>query len=129
MIDKMNRKNGFTVPDGYFDKLKGKLSAIPARGRRLSPVPYLALAACFAVMVLAGNFILRRTAGTTVSEDLVAYADIIPPSMPLEFAYDWIAGDDGQEADVEEADIASWLIENGTSVELIDYLSNENNPY
>ena len=53
------------VPKGYFDNLKDRLSQIPVQ-QRVSlwekVRPYVALAACFAISVTAGTFLLNRTA-------------------------------------------------------------------
>ena len=59
----MSKKIEYKVPDGYFENLKTRLSAIPAQEKQPSRIqkftPYLALAACFAVAVLVGNLILN----------------------------------------------------------------------
>ena len=61
------------MPDGYFEDLRTRLSAIPAQEKRPTRfqkfAPYLALAACFAFAVVAGNLILNRTAMPAASED------------------------------------------------------------
>ena len=63
----------YKVPDGYFEDLRTRLSAIPAQEKQPTRfqkfAPYLALAACFAVAVVAGNLILNRTAMPAASED------------------------------------------------------------
>ena len=57
----MKKRIEYNVPDGYFEGLRTKLSAIPAQEERPSRVqrfaPYLALAACFGVAVLVGNLV------------------------------------------------------------------------
>ena len=69
----MSKKIEYKVPDGYFEDLRTRLSAIPAQEKRPTRfqkfAPYLALAACFAVAVVAGNLILNRTAMPAASED------------------------------------------------------------
>ena len=69
----MSKKIEYKVPDGYFENLKTRLSAIPAQEKQPTRfqkfAPYLALAACFAVAVVAGNLILNRTAMPAASED------------------------------------------------------------
>lgn len=63
----------YNVPDGYFENLQKRLSAIPAQEEKPSRMqkftPYLALAACFAIAVMIGNFILRRSTVPVASED------------------------------------------------------------
>lgn len=69
----MKKRIEYNVPDGYFESLRTKLSAIPAEVQRPSWVqrftPYLALAACFAVAVLLGNLVLNRTTAPVASDD------------------------------------------------------------
>lgn len=69
----MSKKIEYKVPDDYFEDLRTRLSAIPAQEKQPTRfqkfAPYLALAACFAVAVLAGNLILSRTAMPAASED------------------------------------------------------------
>lgn len=74
----MKRKIEYNVPDGYFESLRTRLSAIPAEVQQPSRVqkftPYLALAACFAVAVLVGNLVLSRTAAPSASdEEIIEY--------------------------------------------------------
>ena len=69
----MRQKIDYKVPDGYFEDLRTRLSAIPAQEKQPTRMqrfsPYLALAACFAIAVLAGNLILRRTTAPVASDD------------------------------------------------------------
>lgn len=69
----MKKRIEYNVPDGYFESLRTKLSAIPAQERQPSRMqkftPYLALAACFAVAVLIGNLVLNRTTAPVASDD------------------------------------------------------------
>ena len=69
----MSKKMNYNVPDGYFENLQKRLSAIPAQEEKPSRMqkftPYLALAACFAIAVMIGNFILRRSTVPVASED------------------------------------------------------------
>lgn len=74
----MKRKIEYNVPDGYFESLRTKLSAIPAQEERPSRMqkftPYLALAACFAIAVLIGNLALERTSSSSASdEEIIEY--------------------------------------------------------
>ena len=69
----MSKKMNYNVPDGYFENLQNRLSAIPAQVEKPSRMqkftPYLALAACFAIAVMIGNFVLRRSTVPVASED------------------------------------------------------------
>lgn len=83
----MKKEMNYTVPEGYFEDLRAKLSAIPAqRPAKVSAVsrftPYLALAACFAAAIIAGTTILNRTASPAVPEDeIIEY--LLQSDMPL----------------------------------------------
>jgi len=69
----MRKNNGYNVPEGYFEGLRTKLSAIPAQEKQPTRVqkfaPYLALAACFGLAVLIGNFVLNKTTIPAASDD------------------------------------------------------------
>ena len=71
----MNKKAPYSVPDGYFDSLKLKLSDIPHAKTRINFAPYFALALSFALAALAGNYILMKsTANRPASdEEIVEY--------------------------------------------------------
>ncbi len=90
----MNKKLNYSVPDGYFENLKGRLRSIadtqqeaPSRLQRFTP--YLALAACFAIAVLAGSLILKRTAVPAASdEEIIEY--LIDSDMTLAQIEDYL---------------------------------------
>lgn len=70
----MGNKMSYSTPEGYFDDLEKRLSGIPsAVPARKNPAfrasPLLALAASFVIALLAGNFILGKTAGKAASEE------------------------------------------------------------
>jgi hypothetical protein len=140
----------FKVPDGYFDKLQNRLSAIPRESllqtasKPLSDdsldgkemvlpfwnkfKPYLALAACFAIAVTIGSFILTKTAGYTKapqgSYENILYADMIPVTNPY-----MIYGESGTAAnknEITDDDIENYLIASGTTVEHLEYIAYEN---
>ena len=71
----MNKKLNYSVPDGYFENLKTRLSAIPQQqetpGRLQRFTPYLALAACFAMAIMVGSIVLNRTAAPAASDDVI----------------------------------------------------------
>ena len=79
----MKKQMPYSTPEGYFDNLQNRLSEIPARRSRINLMPYLALAASFALAVLAGNYILMKTtASQAVSdEEIVEY--LIDSGMTL----------------------------------------------
>lgn len=71
----MKQKLPYSTPAGYFDSLQTRLSDIPQRRTGIHLAPYLALAASFAIALLAGNYILTKTtAGQPASdEEIIEY--------------------------------------------------------
>lgn len=120
----------YSVPEGYFDDLQSKLSEIPHLSERKvsgwqKVQPYLALVACFCFALILGQAIKKKTAGrpdtdSTLYEQLI-YADMIPHSEP----YAIFDTDEALAAGYspDENDVIAYLIETGTSIELIDYFS------
>ena len=127
----------FSVPDGYFAGLEGRLMRIPhgSRAEEESRMvrragPYLALAASFLLIFAVGTAVLRLTSGRvdmqpfTVFENL-QLADLVPVTSP-----DIIYGIDDYEAGseaVSDDDITEYLIESGTTIEQLEYYYEESN--
>ena len=125
----MIRKNDILVPDGYFENLRARLSAIPASGaaveaprgiRRLAP--YAAIAASMLLAVTLGNWILQRTAVRDVqgSYDSMLVAEVLGTDN-LDYYIQETPGADFLTND----DIVNYLIANGTTVEQLNYASYE----
>jgi hypothetical protein len=123
------KRNPYSVPDGYFDRLKGRLNEIAVSSVDTVPRslwqrirPYAALAACFAASFLIGNAILRKTAPKASSSDQfykeLMYSDLIPVTQP----YAIFEMEDEEEMETSDEDIINFLIETGVSVELIAYV-------
>jgi hypothetical protein len=128
----MSKRNDITTPEGYFENLQQRLSEIPARPVRVSPVhrlaPYAAIAASFLVAVLLGNSILRHTAPAPAEDDTWTYvsylADALDPdgaAMMDIYGYEEEEEPQGLSAD----DIVNYLLADGISVEHLNYLSYE----
>ena len=128
----MSRRNDISTPEGYFEDLQQRLSEIPARPARVSTVrrvaPYVAIAASFLAVVLAGNFILGRTSAPAEDDGTWAYmsylADALDPDGASMFdVYDeyW----EGEEEGLSAEDIVNYLVADGISVEHLNYLSYE----
>ncbi len=139
----------YQVPEGYFDKLQNRLSAIPrnsantiecvpaeddkSAGKAMAISvwiefkPYITLAACFAIAVTIGSFIVSKTeskASPQGSYENILYADMIPVTDPY-----MIYGDSGTTAnknEITDDDIENYLIASGTTVEHIEYVAYEN---
>ena len=127
----MTRKNDILVPEGYFGNLQERLSAIPAqhavaeapRGvRRL--MPYAAIAASMLLAVTVGNWILRRTAVRDVQGDYdsMLIAEVLGTSQ-----IDYDREEDESADFLTDDDIVEYLIATGTTVELLDYVNDEEN--
>ena len=128
----MSKRNDITTPEGYFENLQQRLSEIPARPVRVSPVhrlaPYAAIAASFLVAVLLGNSILRHTAPAPAEDDTWTYvsylADALDPdgaAMMDIYGYEDEEEPQGLSAD----DIVNYLLADGITVEHLNYLSYE----
>ena len=128
----MSKRNDITTPEGYFENLQQRLSEIPARPVRVSPVhrlaPYAANAASFLVAVLLGNSILRHTAPAPAEDDTWTYvsylADALDPdgaAMMDIYGYEEEEEPQGLSAD----DIVNYLLADGITVEHLNYLSYE----
>ena len=64
----MTRKSDISTPEGYFENLQERLSAIPKQQEVSKPAttirrftPYLAYAASLLILLSVGTFVLRKT--------------------------------------------------------------------
>ena len=128
----MNKRNDISTPEGYFENLQQRLSEIPARPARVSTVrrlaPYVAVAASFLLIVMAGNFILGRTAAPAADDDTWAYVSYLADALDPDGAammdlYDY--GEEAEEEGLSAEDIVNYLLADGISVEHLNYLSYE----
>ena len=71
----MNKKLPYSVPEGYFNDLSERLCELPSRHARVPFLvafrPYLAMAVCLAVLLVAGNWLLKETSSQQGSDDSV----------------------------------------------------------
>ena len=129
----MSKRNDITTPEGYFENLQQRLSEIPARPVRVSPVhrlaPYAAIAASFLVAVLLGNAILRHSTPAPAEDDTWTYvsylADALDPDGAVMMDLDDYYGEDPEEEGLSADDIVNYLLADGISVEHLNYLSYE----
>ncbi len=129
-------RNSFSAPEGYFEDLKLRLSAIPSTGRSGFGVseetslwtrvkPYLALAACFLIAVTVGTAILNKT--TPEPDESDAYTEfLLSGVLPSETARDefyLLEYEDSSllDSEISEEDIINYLIESGVSYEALAY--------
>lgn len=120
-IFKGSGKAGFKVPEGYFEGLKARLGSIPEQRTVSAPVlrmkPYLALAASFAAILIAGNVVLRSTAERFPADDLyeeLGYVSLLQ-------ADEYLQSDTARQDTISEEDVINYLIDSGVSTELIEY--------
>lgn len=114
-------KAGFKVPEGYFEGLRSRLNSIPEQRMSLGPVqrikPYLALAASFAAILIAGNVVLRSTADRITDDDFyeeLGYVSLLQ-------ADEYLQSDTARQETISEEDVINYLIDSGASAELIEY--------
>ena len=120
----MTKHSDIQVPEGYFQDLQQRLQAIPSEQAQ-SPrgihrlAPYFAYAASIAILALAGNFILRKTASTSDQEETIAqwsYVSYLAQSLDPDCAtFEW------EEDTVDEDDIVNYLVDEGLTLEEIAY--------
>ena len=108
----------YSVPEGYFDGLRQSMKGIPAASaaRRTFPVrvvPYIAMAAMFAMLVAAGGFFLERSESEFTQEDYIVFSD----EMTSTIFYD---GNEQYAEAVSEDDIIEYLIYTGVEIEDIE---------
>ena len=125
----MTRKNDISVPEGYFENLQQRLSAI---GRTESPaekvgvvrrfVPYVAVAASMLIAVTVGNWILSRTAVRDTQSNYESM--LIAEAGPL-YGPDGYSFLDDEVEDITDDDIVNYLISSGISLEQINAVSYE----
>ncbi|MBQ8060455.1 MAG: hypothetical protein IJ205_00715 [Bacteroidales bacterium] len=118
-------KASYGVPEGYFNDLKNRLEAIPQEksvlpGPWARVRPYLAMAACFVALLVAGNSLLRRTVSNNPAEQLASdatYAEIISMTHPEIF----MNAIEYESEDMTDEDIINYLIESGVEMEYLAY--------
>ena len=126
------RKMPCSVPEGYFENLQARLSTIPSEHPITLDVrpalwgrirPYVALAAAFIFMVVAGTGILKlSTKGLNAQDDideLYSYAGYVLMTDPYAFY------DEDESSSPTEDDIAEYLLNTGVPIEHIYYYGNE----
>ena len=79
----MKKQMPYSTPEGYFEGLQNRLAEIPARRSRINLMPYLALAASFALALLAGNYILMKTTASQPASDEEIVEYLIDSGMTL----------------------------------------------
>ena len=106
----------FSLPEGYMESLRKELKTIPQRNTKKISIfnrilPYVSLAAAFAMIVTIGGFILEKTTQQDLSyEDYIVFSD----DMTNTLLYDT----DELYADaLSDDDIIEYLIYTGVDLE------------
>lgn len=106
----------FSLPEGYMESLRKELKTIPQRNTTKISIfnriiPYVSLAAAFAMIVTIGGFILEKTTQQDLSyEDYIVFSD----DMTNTLLYDT----DELYADaLSDDDIIEYLIYTGVEIE------------
>ncbi len=121
------KKIQFSVPEGYFQKLQGRLETIPEKSAEMKPSrwsvvkPYLAMAAAFAMILTGGTAVLKMTTDKVIDTrmsdyDEIRMADLVPVTEPY-LVYLNKSG----ESDITDEDITAYLIDSGMSLDHISY--------
>lgn len=120
----MTRKSDISTPEGYFEDLQERLSAIPRQQEVSKPstvirrfTPYLAYAASLLILVSVGTFVLRKATPAPQVEqvqedpywDYYAYlSDALDPDGYYEFT---------EVDDLSNEDIVNYLLASNVSLE------------
>lgn len=126
------REMPFSVPDGYFDRLNGRICAGTAHAEGRTSLwhrvaPYAAMAAMFVLIALAGQAVIHQQdpdISNGTEEDSFFYTQIMPVGG-FEEIYD--TGSNGYIAasGLSDEDIIEYLIYSGLPVESINAISHE----
>ena len=110
------RRNPYSVPEGYFDRLQDRLKAIPSQQAEASRWirPVMGWAVGIAAALAVGVFVFRggSPAGNPVAAESVyyeqfAYADLIPRTDP----YIYFAESEETQADPAEEEMIDYLMQ------------------
>lgn len=115
----------YSVPEGYFGTFGEEMAGRIEMARESKPkllqkfTPYMATAAMFAMIVTAGTFFFRLTAGEyelTFEDYVVMSENLTGPA-----GYSFLA-DKAEETHLDTEDIADYLIYTGVGAENFDLL-------
>lgn len=106
----------FSLPERYMESLRKELKTIPQRNTKKIPIfnriiPYVSLAAAFAMIVTIGGFILEKTTETDLSyEDYIVFSEDITNTI--------FYNTETQYAEAfSDEDIIEYLIHTGVEIE------------
>lgn len=122
-MNEMMVKKDILAPEGYFEELKERLSALPysysSKNNSFSFRPYLAFVASIVVLVVLGNFILGRTATPDVQGEYESML-IAELSRGIDL-YDVMTSEEFEAETLSEEEIVEYLIATGVPVESFNF--------
>lgn len=113
------KERPYGVPQGYFDSFKAEMTGkvVTRRtGQWKMLIPYIAIAASFALLIAGGSLMMRGAAETQMSqEDYILFSDNMISAYYEDEEFEQIA-----EAEMRDEDIIEYLIYIGVSPETIE---------
>lgn len=115
------KDNPYSAPEGYFDSFRDKMAGrMPAEEISLwkRTIPYLAMAASFALLLTAGSLVLNKMTpdGEMSQEDFMIFSD----NLINTYLYDDESTLQMADAELQNEDIIEYLIFTGISPEMIE---------
>lgn len=122
-MNEMMVKKDILVPEGYFEDLKERLSALPysysSKNNTFSFRPYIAFVASIVILVVLGNFILGRTATPDTQGEYESML-IAELSSGIDL-YDVMTSEEFEAETLSEEEIVDYLISTDISAESLNY--------
>lgn len=120
-LHKELKDNPYSAPEGYFDSFRDKMAGrMPAEETSLwkRTVPYLAMAASFALLLTAGSLVLNKMTpdGEMSQEDFMIFSD----NLINTYLYEDESSLQIADAELQNEDIIEYLIFTGISPEMIE---------
>lgn len=120
-LHKELKDNPYNAPEGYFDSFRDKMArTVPSEEISLwkRTIPYLAMAASFALLLTAGSLVLDKMTpdGEISQEDFMIFSD----NLINTYLYDDESTLQMADAELQNEDIIEYLIYTGISPEMIE---------
>lgn len=120
-LHKELKDNPYSAPEGYFDSFRDKMAGrMPAEEISLwkRTIPYLAMAASFALLLTAGSLVLNKMTpdGEMSQEDFMIFSD----NLINTYLYEDESSLQIADAELQNEDIIEYLIFTGISPEMIE---------
>lgn len=120
----MTKKTDISTPSGYFEDLRERLGAIPARSPRITIMqkvsPWLAYAASLAVLATLGNFVFRKAAQLSEPDSSWDYIAYLSQSLDPDGLIELV-----EPSELSEEDIVNFLLAENVTVEQLEEVNYE----